>query len=66
MAPVDEAQGSFEIDAELLHQPIGYRWAANLKPYRHAPEPQRFNGYYDAMGGAVTALAHARSSIGRP
>ena len=60
---IDEADGPFEIDAELLYQPIGYRWAANLKPYGQALEPRRFNTYYDAMAGAAAArLAHAKSS----
>jgi hypothetical protein len=63
---IDEAAGPFEIDAELLYQPIGYRWATNLKTYGHSLEPRRFNQYYDAMAGAATArLAHARSSTGR-
>jgi hypothetical protein len=46
-------QGPFAVEAELLYQPIGYRWANNLKKY-DAPEPRRFNGYYDAMGPAAT------------
>ena len=51
-SPVN-APGPFEVEAELLYQPIGYRWANNLKKY-DAPEPRRFNGYYDAMGPAAT------------
>jgi hypothetical protein len=55
-------QGPFTIEAELLYQPVGYRWANNLKKY-DAFEPRRFNGYYDAMGPATTALlAAARRS----
>jgi cytochrome c551/c552 len=42
------AQGPFQIEAELWFQPISYRWANNLKPY-DAMEPQRFTRYYDAM-----------------
>ena len=58
--PVNVAEGPFEVEAELLYQPIGYRWAQNLKKY-DAAEARRFNSYYDAMGAAVTArLAHAR------
>jgi hypothetical protein len=45
--------GPYEVEAELLYQPIGYRWANNLKKYG-AAEPKRFNGYYDAMGAATT------------
>jgi hypothetical protein len=56
------ADGPFQVEAELLYQPIGYRWANNLKKY-DAAEPRRFNGYYDAMGPATTAsLGHATRS----
>ena len=54
------ASGPFTIDAELLYQPIGFRWAANLKTY-NAAEPRRFTGYYDAMAASsTTSLAHAQ------
>jgi hypothetical protein len=44
-----------------LYQPIGYRWATNLKAYGREPEPQRFTGYYDQMAAAsTTTLARAR------
>ena len=43
---VGEAQGPFQVDAELWYQPIGYRWAMNLKQY-DAIEPRRFVGYYE-------------------
>jgi hypothetical protein len=51
---VSGADGPFQVEAELLYQPIGYRWANNLKRY-DAAEPRRFNGYYDAMGPATAA-----------
>ena len=51
-------EGPFTVEAELLYQPIGYRWANNLKKY-DAAEPRRFNGYYDAMGAATTAVLGA-------
>jgi hypothetical protein len=54
------AQGPFSIEAELWYQPIGYRWANNLKPYDRAAEPRRFNNYFDAMGPA-TAVVLART-----
>jgi hypothetical protein len=58
---VGGAQGPFSIDAELLYQPIGFRWANNLKPY-DAPEPRRFTGYFDAMAPASAAtLARVRA-----
>lgn len=36
----------FDVTAELWYQPIGYRWAMNLKKY-DAAEPRRFVGYYE-------------------
>ncbi|MCU1293786.1 MAG: hypothetical protein JWP08_2636 [Bryobacterales bacterium] len=48
-APVGTAAGPFTIEAELWYQPIGYRWANNLKPYGHTPEPRRFTDYFDSM-----------------
>src|SRR4030095_7740284 len=38
---VGNAQGPFQVEAEFWFQPISFRWANNLKPYR-AMEPQRF------------------------
>jgi hypothetical protein len=52
--------GPFRVEAELLYQPIGFRWAHNLEGYHSAAEPRRFTTYYDAMSGAATAtLARA-------
>ena len=54
------ASGPFSVEAELLYQPIGFRWAQNLKGYAQAAEPKRFTGYYDAMAAGATArLARA-------
>jgi hypothetical protein len=54
------AAGPFKVDVELLYQPIGFRWAQNLKGYSQASEPRRFTEYYDAMsGGTATSLARA-------
>jgi hypothetical protein len=47
--------GPFRVEAELLYQPIGFRWAHNLEGYHTASEPRRFTTYYDAMSGAATA-----------
>jgi hypothetical protein len=53
------AQGPFQVEAELWYQPIGFRWAHNLAPY-DAPEPRRFVNYYDSMASS-TAVVLARS-----
>lgn len=55
------AEGPYQVEAELWFQPISYRWASNLKPYS-APEPQRFTRYYDAMSsGSSVMLVRAAS-----
>jgi hypothetical protein len=57
-----EAQGPFRMEAELCYQPVGYRWAMNLKRY-DAEEPRRFTGYYEAMSPAsVVVLARAQAT----
>ena len=61
---VDKEKGPFKIDAELWYQPIGFRWANNLKPYDHADEPRRFNAYYDSMTQATAELL-GRASLTR-
>jgi hypothetical protein len=56
---VANAQGPFQVEAELMFQPIGYRWANNLKPY-NAEEPKRFVGYYESMAsGSAVVITHA-------
>jgi hypothetical protein len=56
------APGPFHVEAELWYQPIGFRWAHNLGPYR-AAETQRFVGYYESMSsGAALVLAKATGS----
>ncbi len=45
--PYGAASGPFHVEAELLYQPIGFRWAHNLAGYK-AAEPQRFVSYYEA------------------
>ncbi|MGH9693626.1 MAG: hypothetical protein ACRD5Z_05765, partial [Bryobacteraceae bacterium] len=50
---IGDAPGPFQIEAELWYQPVGYRWANNLKPYNTASEPKRFSAYYDSMGSST-------------
>jgi hypothetical protein len=59
---IGNAVGPFEVVAELWYQPIGYRWANNLKSY-DASEPKRFTGYYDSMGiGSAVLLVKTSNS----
>ena len=55
-APLGTSSGPFTIEAELWYQPIGFRWANNLKPYNRADEPRRFNTYFDSMQSSSAAL----------
>jgi hypothetical protein len=58
---VDPTLPSCAVTAELWYQPIGFRWAANLKAY-DAAEPRRFTDHYDAMSrDSATVLASATS-----
>jgi hypothetical protein len=61
-AALGTATGPFTVEAELLYQPIGYRWANNLKPYDSAAEPHRFNNYFESMK-ASTATVLARATL---
>lgn len=57
------AKGPFSVEAELLFQPIAFRWARNLADY-DAQETTRFVRYYDALAHASAArLAHASASV---
>jgi hypothetical protein len=59
---VGDAQGPFQVEAELWYQPIAYRWAMNLKKY-DAMEPKRFVGYYEqTASGSGVILAHASAT----
>jgi hypothetical protein len=53
--PVAATDGPFHVEVELLYQPIGFRWAHNLEPYK-AVEPQRFVEYYESMSSSITTL----------
>ena len=52
---VGGADRELEIRATLRYQPIGFRWAENLRAYK-ADEPIRFTKYYDAMSSASAAV----------
>jgi hypothetical protein len=58
---VSRAQGPYRIDAELWYQPIGFRWAQNLR-LRPSEEGARFLRYYEEMGN-VSAIVLARDSV---
>jgi hypothetical protein len=58
---VGTVQGPFRIEAELCYQPVGYRWAMNLKNY-DTEETRRFTAYYEAASASSTlVLARAQA-----
>jgi hypothetical protein len=60
--PTGDSKGPFRIEAELWYQPIGFRWAHNLAPYK-ASEPQRMVRYFDdAARTSATVLARAEAT----
>jgi hypothetical protein len=52
--------GPYQVKVELWYQPVGFRWAHNLAPYK-AAEPQRFVGYYE-QASRKSALVIAEAS----
>jgi hypothetical protein len=61
---IGEAPGPFRVDAELLYQTIGHRWASNLRKY-DAEEPRRFVKYYDTMSSATAVALSSASTVSR-
>ena len=58
---VADAEGPFQVQAELWYQPIAYRWAQNLAPY-NTPETNRLVEFYEAMSdvsGVILATGAA-------
>jgi len=52
---VGRTAGPFQAEAELWYQPIRFRWAHNLAPYK-AAEPQRFVSYYESASGQSAVI----------
>lgn len=61
--PLNGAQGPFTLEAELLYQSIGYRWAMNLGEVS-APEIERFLGYYNAVPNLPVVISRFTAQIG--
>jgi hypothetical protein len=63
---VGSAQGPLRVVAELWYQPIGYRWAMNLRDY-DTEESARFLRFFDGMVSATAALvARAEGALAPP
>jgi hypothetical protein len=60
VVPTNSANGPFRIKVELWYQPIGFRWAHNLAPYK-AAEPRRVVHYYES-DSRETAVVLAKAA----
>jgi hypothetical protein len=59
---VGDAQGPFTVEAELLYQSIGYRWADNLR--RHdADEIALFLEYYEGVPNLPEVVSSATAQV---
>jgi hypothetical protein len=60
---VGTAGGPFDVQIELLYQPIAFRWAQNLTRY-DAPEAKRFVSYYNGAAPASSVVvAHDAARV---
>lgn len=58
------AAAPLHVEAELLYQSIGYRWAENLRGYE-AEETQRFARYFtESAAASAMRLASATATVG--
>jgi hypothetical protein len=61
--PVAGDAGPLRIEVALWYQPIGRRWAENLRAY-DAPETNRFVRYYDSMASSsARVIARATAAV---
>jgi hypothetical protein len=60
---VGGSEGPFQVEAELLYQPIGFRWAQNLGSFQSA-ESAQFKGFFDGVSSSSAArIAEARATV---
>jgi hypothetical protein len=63
---VGPAAGPFTVEAELVYQTLGFRWADNLREYEdseEAPEIVSFLDYYAAVPNLPEWIAKARATV---
>ena len=63
---VGSATGPFTVEAELVYQTLGFRWADNLREYEDpekAPEIVSFLKYYAAVPNLPEWIAKARATV---
>ena len=62
--PVPAGRGPWMVQAQLLFQPIAFRWAKNLQRHAGAAEVQRFSAQYSSMAHVSSlVLSEAMASV---
>jgi hypothetical protein len=56
------AEGPFQIDAELRFQPIGFRWAENLRRY-DSSEVRQFVRYYESLASVSSEVLSRATAL---
>jgi hypothetical protein len=57
------AEGPFQVEAELLYQPIGYRWAQSLGSFP-STESAQFKTFFDGVSSSSAArIASAQATV---
>lgn len=63
---LDKITGPLEVEAELVYQTLGFRWAHNLREFddpEQAPEIVRFLKYYENVPNVPELIATARAEV---
>jgi hypothetical protein len=60
---VGGSEGPFEVEAELLYQPIGYRWAQNLGGFPSEESAQFLNFFEGVSSSSATLVARDRVTV---
>lgn len=61
---VGSTNGPYSVTAELWYEPIGFRWAHNLKAY-DAAEPRRFVEQYDSLASGAAVMIVSSQTTAR-
>jgi hypothetical protein len=62
--PVPAGRGPWTVQAQLMFQPIAFRWAKNLQRHAGAAEVQRFSAQYSSMAHVSSlVLSEAMASV---
>ncbi|NLE51038.1 MAG: hypothetical protein GX613_06490 [Chloroflexi bacterium] len=61
--PLNDAEGPFALEVELLYQTISYNWAHKLDAHTDMPEAARFLSYYEAQPNLPVVVASTRVEV---